>query len=418
MTDAFVTPEVIAWALRRAGMTDAAAAKRVKVPESRLIAWQLGKSRPTLSEAESLAHALHIPFGFLFLSRPPSLEIPVPDLRTLGGPSRHELSSEFVDVLYDSLRKQEWYRSYLEDERAAPLPFIGRFSTDSSVEAIAAEIDHTLAISREVRQRANTWGDFLNDLILRAEAVGVLVPEVRQRANTWGDFLNDLILRAEAVGVLVLTSSVVANNTHRRLSVEEFRGFVISDDLAPLIFLNGADAKSARIFTVAHELAHLWIGQSGISNPDYRKRAREHAHPIERLCDRVAAQALVPKTDFLVGWDSRASLGTNITQLTRHFRVSRIVILRRAYELERVTDSEYRDYFNKTRPLGERAKGQGGGGDFYKNLLVRNSRRFARTLVEAVLQRRISDQTAARLLNVQTPVFRRFTQELTGSTGG
>ncbi len=390
MTDAFVTPEVIAWALRRAGMTDAAAAKRVKVPESRLIAWQLGKSRPTLSEAESLAHALHIPFGFLFLSRPPSLEIPVPDLRTLGGPSRHELSSEFVDVLYDSLRKQEWYRSYLEDERAAPLPFIGRFSTDSSVEAIAAEIDHTLAISREVRQRANTWGDFL----------------------------NDLILRAEAVGVLVLTSSVVANNTHRRLSVEEFRGFVISDDLAPLIFLNGADAKSARIFTVAHELAHLWIGQSGISNPDYRKRAREHAHPIERLCDRVAAQALVPKTDFLVGWDSRASLGTNITQLTRHFRVSRIVILRRAYELERVTDSEYRDYFNKTRPLGERAKGQGGGGDFYKNLLVRNSRRFARTLVEAVLQRRISDQTAARLLNVQTPVFRRFTQELTGSTGG
>ncbi len=390
MTDAFVTPEVIAWALRRAGMTDAAAAKRVKVPESRLIAWHLGKSRPTLSEAESLAHALHIPFGFLFLSRPPSLEIPVPDLRTLGGPSRHELSSEFVDVLYDSLRKQEWYRSYLEDERAAPLPFIGRFSTDSSVEAIAAEIDHTLAISREVRQRANTWGDFL----------------------------NDLILRAEAVGVLVLTSSVVANNTHRRLSVEEFRGFVISDDLAPLIFLNGADAKSARIFTVAHELAHLWIGQSGISNPDYRKRAREHAHPIERLCDRVAAQALVPKTDFLVGWDSRASLGTNITQLTRHFRVSRIVILRRAYELERVTDSEYRDYFNKTRPLGERAKGQGGGGDFYKNLLVRNSRRFARTLVEAVLQRRISDQTAARLLNVQTPVFRRFTQELTGSTGG
>ena len=337
-----------------------------------------------------LAHALHIPFGFLFLSRPPSLEIPVPDLRTLGGPSRHELSSEFVDVLYDSLRKQEWYRSYLEDERAAPLPFIGRFSTDSSVEAIAAEIDHTLAISREVRQRANTWGDFL----------------------------NDLILRAEAVGVLVLTSSVVANNTHRRLSVEEFRGFVISDDLAPFIFLNGADAKSARIFTVAHELAHLWIGQSGISDPDYRKRAREHAHPIERLCDRVAAQALVPKTDFLVGWDSRASLGTNITQLTRHFRVSQIVILRRAYELERVTDSEYRDYFNKTRPLGERAKGQGGGGDFYKNLLVRNSRRFARTLVEAVLQRRISDQTAARLLNVQTPVFRRFTQELTGSTGG
>lgn len=192
---------------------------------------------------------------------------------------------------------------------------------------------------------------------------------------------------------------------------------MVSDDIAPLIFLNGADAKSAQIFTLAHELAHLWVGQSGISNPDYRKRASDQEHPIERVCDSVAAQALVPKRDFLSGWDCGIPLERNIYRLTRHFKVSRMVVLRRAYELDEISDAEYWDWFHRIMPMGARATGQGGGGDFYRNLLVRNSRTFATTLVEAVLQRRTSDRMAARLLNVQIPVLRQFTRELTGLAG-
>lgn len=388
MTEAFITPKVITWALCRARMTEAEAAKRVQVPTPHLADWELGESRPTFRQAENLAHALHIPFGFLFLSEPPKLEVPLPDLRTVNGASPEQLSPEFFDVLNDALRKQEWYRSYQESEGAKPLPFIGRFSPASSVDVIAAEIDDTLAISREIRRNADTWEEFL----------------------------RDFILKAEAIGVLVLRNSVVGNNTHRPLDVKEFRGFVISDDIAPLIFLNGADAKSAQIFTLAHELAHLWIGQSGISNPDYRKRASEQNHPIERVCDSVAAQALVPRQDFLSGWDSGLSLEENIDQLTRHFKVSRMVVLRRAYELDKIRDDEYWDYFHQIMQIGRKAAGQGGG-DFYRNLLVRNSRTFTTTLVEAVLQGRVSDHLAARFLNVEIPAFQQFTRELTGQTG-
>lgn len=388
MTEAFITPKVITWALRRAGMTEAEAAKRVQVPEPHLAAWERGESRPTFRQAENLAHTLHIPFGFLFLSEPPKLELPLPDLRTVNGASPEELSPEFYDVLNDALRKQEWYRSYLESEGAKPLPFIGRFSPASSVDVIAAEIDDTLAISREIRRNADTWEEFL----------------------------RDFILKAEAIGVLVLRNSVVGNNTHRPLDVNEFRGFAISDDIAPLIFLNGADAKSAQIFTLAHELAHLWMGQSGISNPDYQKRASAQNHPIERVCNSVAAQALVPRQDFLSGWNSGLSLEGNLDQLTRHFKVSRLVVLRRAYELDRINDSEYWDYFHQIMPMDGKAAGQGRG-DFYRNLLVRNSRTFTTRLVEAVLQGTVSDRVAAGLLNVQVPTFHQFTRELTGQTG-
>ncbi|MDP3063555.1 MAG: XRE family transcriptional regulator [Chloroflexota bacterium] len=390
MTEAFITHELITWALRRSGITEAQAAKRVQVPQPRFSDWQRrGGARPTFHQAEMLARVLHIPFGFLFLSNPPKLQVPLPDLRTIRGTSPDEFSPEFYDVINDALRKQEWYRSYLEAEGAKPLPFVGRFSPGSPVRVVAAEINDTLAISREIRRNANSWEEFL----------------------------RDFILKAEQIGVLVLKNSVVGNNTSRPLNVEEFRGFVISDDIAPLIFLNGADAKSAQIFTLAHELAHLWIGQSGISNPDYRKRASEQKHPIERICDSVAAEALVLEQDFLSGWDSGLSLETNIVQLARHFKVSRIVILRRAYELDRISDEEYQGYYD-TLPWGGRTSGQGGGGDFYLNLQVRNSRTFAQTVVEAVLRGRTSDRTAARLLNVQVPVFHQFTAELTGTASG
>lgn len=386
MTEAFITPELITWALRRSRMTKAEAAKRIQVPEPLFLDWERGEARPTLRQAETLAQALHIPFGFLFLSEPPKLEVPLPDLRTINGTSAAELSPQFYDVLNDALRKQEWYRSYLEGEGAKPLSFIGRFSSTSSVHAIAAEIDDTLGISREIRRNADNWEKFL----------------------------RDLIIKAEEIGVLVLRNRIVGNNTHRPLDVEEFRGFVVSDDIAPLIFLNGADAKSAQIFTLAHELAHLWIGQSGISNPDYRKRASEQKHPVERICDSVAAQALVPEQDFLSGWDFGVSLERNIDQLTRHFRVSRVVILRRAYELDRISDEEYWDYYHKVLPKGRGATRQGEGGDFYRNLLVRNSRTFATKVVEAVLRGEITDRVGARLLNVQIPAFEQFTRKLTG----
>lgn len=387
MTEAYITPELVTWALARSGMTRVEAARRVQVTEERLSEWETGSELPTFRQAERLANVLHVPFGILFLSEPPKIETPLPDLRTINGTEPKALSPEFYDVLHDALRKHEWYRSYLESEGAKPLPFIGQFRGSDAVHVIAGEIDNTIAISRQIRRNADKWEEFL----------------------------RDLTIKVEEIGILVLRNSVVGNNTHRPLNEEEFRGFVISDALAPLIFINGHDAKSAQIFTLVHELAHLWIGESGISNPDYWKRSSEQEHPIERVCDRIATQTLVPEDDFLIGWQLGNSLERNIAQLARHFKVSRLVILRRAFETERISYEEYREY---ELPKGEQASSQGGGGDFYLNLQARNSRTFATAVVEAFLRGRISDQAGARLLNIQVPALIEFSRGLTGGMSG
>ncbi|HMM61712.1 MAG TPA: ImmA/IrrE family metallo-endopeptidase, partial [Candidatus Rifleibacterium sp.] len=97
----------------------------------------------------------------------------------------------------------------------------------------------------------------------------------RGEAANWESFFNILVERSEQAGIIILRSGKVGNNTHRTLDVKEFRGFVIYDELAPFIFINGADAKAAQIFTLVHELAHVWLGASGVSNngldtPEYR----------------------------------------------------------------------------------------------------------------------------------------------------
>ena len=260
-------------------------------------------------------------------------------------------------MLHDVLRKQQWYREYLESENAAPAAFIGRFNLGDDPKTIAADIRGTLDI---------------ND-------------DFRQKSRTWELFLTEFIRKAEEARVLVLRSSIVGSNTHRQLDVEEFRGFAISDSLAPLMFINSKDAKAAQIFTLAHELAHLWIGQSGISNPDYAQRSSQQQHVIDRQCDSIAAEILVPGDDFVMRWDDFSTLDENIENLAARYRVSSFVVLRRAHELGKIEADVYRVKYEELlrKP---RSKGTDGGGNFYATLLSRNGNIFTTTLLSATAE--------------------------------
>jgi len=385
MIEAPVTGDVVSWALDRAELTVEQAARQLKVAPERIERWVSEDARPTLHQAQKLARECHVPFGYLFLSARPQEPLPLPDLRTIANRPITNPSVSFVDVVQDTLRKQDWYREYLETEGAAPLPFVSRFSIHDEVATVAEDIRSVMRIDGNLRKAANNWEDFL-DLLAR---------------------------QAEDAGILVLRSSYVGSNTKRLLEKAEFRGFALVDRLAPAIFVNAADWKSAQIFTLAHELAHIWIGQSGVSNLDYELRSSAQRVAVDRVCDQIAAETLVPALDFRAAWDTGTDIGWNLERLGATFKVSQFVILRRARENDLVEDNEFRFYReeletrDRPKPSAKKRKG-----DFYKNLPIRNSRLFTATILSATREGSVTYRTAARLLSVNPPVLPTAYQKL------
>ncbi len=373
-TEAFVNPELIRWARNRNHLDIPAAAQRLKVVEKTLEAWEGGVARPTIKQAQALADRLSVPLGYLFLDSPPTEELPLPDLRTVAGEAPQDASPDFLDLLYDVLRKHQWYREYLQEQGAEPRQFVGSFASNGvAPEIVAANIRDTLQIDSTFRSTISTWEDFL----------------------------REFIRRAEDRGVVVMRSGIVKNNTRRKLSVTEFRGFAISDPLAPLIFINGNDAKSAQIFTLAHELAHLWTGASGISNPDYRKRTFEQGSDVERISDRIAAEVVVPRGEFATLWDETRPVMLNLQRLATSFKISRWVVLRQAYDLGELSTEEYNDHYDLLSREGRSQGSQSRGGTFYPTFFLRNSATLTNALITSVSEGSVLHRDAARLLSVK-----------------
>jgi Zn-dependent peptidase ImmA (M78 family)/transcriptional regulator with XRE-family HTH domain len=371
MTDALITPKILTWARKRSGLSIPAIASKIGVSVDIFSSWERGDTHPNLRQAQKIAHKMYIPLGYLFLSDPPVEKVPLRDFRKVKGQPQ-PLSPEFIDVLYDALRKQDWYREHQKLEGAEPASFVGKFNLKDSVKTIAGNIRSTIGI---------------ND-------------SMRQRAHNWEDFLADFIHCTEAKGILVLRQGFVGNNTFRKLSVQEFRGFAISDSIAPLVFINDQDAKVAKIFTLAHELAHLWIGESGISNLDYSRRSIEQKNTIDRFCDQIAAETLTPSDHFKSYWGFYPTIEGNINSLVRRYRVSRFVILRRAYDLDLITHEDYQTYYQDFWE-DKRSTKQGDGPGFDRLFLYRNSFTFTFALLGSAVEGRVSYVEAARLLNVK-----------------
>lgn len=383
--EALITPELVRWARGRGGASAEDLAQRLHVKTERIQAWEEGDAKPTFRQAQELAHALHVPFGYLFLSVPPDDDLPLPDLRTVSGEPVRDPSPELTEITNDLLRKQQWFREYRESEGAEPLAFVGRHTLKTNPETVATAL-------REV---------FRLDSTMRGEA------------KSWEHFLRMFVAQTEDAGVLVFRSGVVEHNTHRPLSLQEFRGLVLSDPLAPVVFINSQDAKSAQIFTLAHELAHLALGQSGVTDPDPEVQPAATANAIERFCNAVAAEMLLPGEDVRQRWVEARGIEENIDALAQAFRVSAMVALRRAYALGMVTAQDYRRHAAalRARPApGGQAKSD--GGDFYATFFTRSSRTFTAALLTALAEQRVLHRDAARLLNVKVKALSQVEQRL------
>jgi len=375
LTRVQVRRELLEWASERAGKSIDALAQKFHA----LDRWLTGETGPTVKQLEDFAKATRTPFGYFFLERPPVEETPIPDFRTVGSERVGHLSPDLLDTIYLCQQRQDWYRQSALLQGDEPLGFVGSASADSDIVSTAAEIRRAIGFDLDGRKEARTFEDALR-LMLDA---------------------------ADHAGVLVMVSGVVGHNTHRKLDTAEFRGFVLADDLAPLIFINGTDTKSGQMFTLAHELAHLWIGASGLFDSTPATPPPPHAAG-EKWCNAVAAEVLVPLEDFRRNYRRTAEANDEMRRLGRHYKVSTLVILRRMLDAGGLTRGEFQSEFDEEL---ERLKAvlakqrQSGGGDYYLTTKARVSERFARAVLAATWEGRSTFTEAFRLLgcrNVST----------------
>jgi Zn-dependent peptidase ImmA (M78 family) len=373
-----VKPDLLRWAMERAGLNAAILAKRF----SQYRLWEKGEEQPTLKQLEELARILHVPIGFFFLDKPPDEPLPIPDFRT-GLDSRQRPSPDLLDTIYLSQRRQGWYRDYLKTIGSEPLPFVGSTTLQRDPVEVAADIRRHLGFNTEERSQIPNW----------TEALRCFIEQV------------------ENAGILVMASGIVGNNPHRKLEPQEFRGFSLVDTLAPLIFINTADTKAAQIFTLAHELAHIWLGTGGISNVQLRTFPDSN---IEQWCNQVAAEVLVPLEDFRRVFNSGEPLRDALDRLARHFKVSTLVILRRMYEANKLSRVEFWNAYDEELKHLQQFERQGeGGGDFYHTLRIRVGSRFAKAVLISALEGHTLFREAYQLLGIRKPdTFQKFAETL------
>lgn len=363
-----VEPALLEWAVARSGRSEEELWTK-SFPRERFDQWRTRERKPTVRQLEEFAAKTHTPFGFLLLPEPPQEAVPLADFRAAAN---GVFSVDLRDTIYECQARRDWYENHRFLEGGRPYAFVGSASIDDDPVEIAGVIAETIR-----------W-----------------TPSARRSAGSWSGALAAMRERVEAIGILVVITSVVRGNPHRRLDRDEFKGFALAEPQASLIFVNGADFESSKIFTLAHELAHVWLGAPGVSDLDLESVDR---HAIERWCNRVAAELLVPARDFAERLDPDVlDAGGQLGELARHFRVSEMVILGRMREEGHLDWATYLDELQAARErAAEAAAERGSGGNFYNSKPVQLSKLFVREIIASTLEGRTSYKDAFDLLSIK-----------------
>lgn len=365
-----VNNNILTWAITRAGYDVPTFAE--KFPK--ILDWLEAQKKPTVKQLEEFSRKVYLPFGYLLLPQPPQERLPIPFYRTNGN-QMDRISINVYDTILLLQQRQDWLKNYLKENDFQRLPYVGKFRNSNDVNAIVADIRQTLRLSEN-------WA---------------------RPFKTWQEAQDHLVQHIEDKGIITIFNGIVENNTHRPIPVDECRGFVLVDEYAPFMFINNSDFKSAQIFTIVHELAHIWTGYN--AGFDFR-RLQPAGDPIEMLCDKVAAEFLVPAQEFDEVWNHRPN---NFAYVSRYFKVSEIVIARRALDTGKISRPQFFDFYEgyAKREFAKK-ENQSSGGDFYATTKKRISITFASHVSQAVKSGDLLYRDACKLTGLKGDTFDNF----------
>lgn len=331
--------------------------------------WIEGADYPTYNQLIELSKIFHIPFGYFFLEKLPKRKYPIPHYRTTNKNGYFKPSDGLFETLLFAQKIQEWAKDILSEWGKEKLDFCGKYKDNHQLELIIKELKKIF----EIKQN---WAS---------------------QTKSWSESFNYLVEKAEEKGIIVLINGVMGNNTRYKLDVKEFRGFVLYDDLAPVIFINNNDAISAKIFTLIHEVVHILIGESASFD---LKDLQSVDNEIEKFCDQCTAEFLVPENELREIYRYKKGLD----ELAKHFKVSQIVILRRLLDISLVDKETFHKQLKELYDK-EIKKSKGVGGDFYKTAIKRLSKRFLYIINSAVSDGTISLRDALKIINLNSKTF-------------
>lgn len=386
---AYITTKVFKWARESAKMTEEIAASKIAVSVEKLKEWETGESFPTIRQAQNLAKAYKRPFALFFLPDIPNDFQPLQDFRK---PGSKELSTSSIFIIREIQQKQAWISDLNKENNENIVPFVGRFSIKDSTIKVAQDILDTLNIS-PLNYKTN------NPIL------------------EWID-------KAESNGVFISRTSFI----HSRLKLDsnEIQGFAIADNYAPFVFINSDDWKSPQLFTLVHELVHIWIAETGISNdlePSIKKGAS--INPIELFCNEVAANALMP-LEFIESLDKNAfDNAKEVYKNAKTIGVSSFALIVRALNLNIISldsykklkveaDFEYNEFLKREaeKKARQKEKEKTGGPNYFLLQLNRNSRLFTQAVLDAFNGGYIEPTQASNLLNVKVNKFSKLEAQM------
>ncbi|CAD7805664.1 hypothetical protein CHRY9390_01401 [Chryseobacterium aquaeductus] len=386
---AYITPNVLKWARESARMTEEIAAGKVSVSIEKLKEWEAGINQPTIRQAQTLAKAYKRSFALFFLPEIPRDFQPLQDFRKPGSKS---LTTSSIFIIREIQQKQSWISDNYSDNQEEKLPFVGRFNIYDDPQKVANDILQTLNI---------------NPLFYKSD-----------------NPIKEWIDAAETNGIFVSRTSFI--HSRLKLDSEELQGFAIADPHAPFVFVNSEDWNAPQLFTLLHELAHVWIAETGVSNEvEPNLKQKDKFHPVELFCNEVAANALMPKAIIL---DFDASLfqsSKNIFKIAKQLGVSSFALIVRALNLNIITlntyqklkkqaDIDFKEYLRREaeKKKKQKEKENAGGPNYFLLQLNRNSKLFTQTVLDAFRGGYIEPTIASNLLNVQVNKFHKLESQL------